>query len=165
MIKNYKGIDCKGRNHYDRNRQATKISIICDQNKVPVSVSFYGANIHDTKTIDESIKNINQNIFTDKRRVINIVGDKGYIINDGHKKIIYNRHKINIVTPYRKNQNKKNTKYERQILKDRYKVEHLFNDLDKFKYIKDRQNKYIKYYESFVYLALLIKFNDKICHM
>lgn len=161
MIKNYKGIDCIGKNHYDRNRKATKLSIICDQNKVPISVSFYGANIHDTKTIEESIKNINQNIFVDKRNTINIVGDKGYIINDNHKKIIYNRYKINIVTPYRKNQNKKNNKNEKRILKERYKIEHVFNDLDKFKYIKDRQNKYIKYYESFLYLGLIIKFHNK----
>jgi len=159
MIKNYKGIDCLGRNHYDRNRKGTKLSIVCDKNKIPLSVSFYGSNIHDTKTIDNTLKNINTEIFADRRKTINIVGDKGYIINNEHKKIIYNRFKINLITPYRKNQNKKNTNNEKQILKKRYIVEHLFNDLDKFKYIKDRHNKFLQYYESFLFLALIDKFH------
>ncbi|NDA64972.1 MAG: IS4/IS5 family transposase [Chitinophagia bacterium] len=158
MIKNYKGIDCIGRNHYDRNRRATKISIICDQNKVPVSVSLYEANIHDVHTIEKSCENINKNIFIDKRRTLNIIGDKGYIINDVHKKIIQKKFRINIITPYRKNQKKKNTKHEKTLLDTRYKVEHIFNDLDKFKYIKDRYNKFIRYYESFIYISLISKY-------
>ena len=41
MIKNISGCDSLGKNHYDRYRLATKQSIICDLNKIPLSKSHY----------------------------------------------------------------------------------------------------------------------------
>jgi hypothetical protein len=59
MIKNNAGVDGTCYNHFDRNRKATKQSIICDQNHVPSSCSFYPANVSDVKTIIEQLNGIN----------------------------------------------------------------------------------------------------------
>ena len=76
MIKNMNGTECLGSNHYDKGRKAVKLSIICDNNKVPLSVSFYKANEYDVNTIDNSIKDIPLEIFNNKRRNINIIAYK-----------------------------------------------------------------------------------------
>ena len=73
MIKNIRGSDCIGRNHFDRNRFATKLSIVCDQNGIPVSSSFYQANVHDTKTLEQSIKFIQSNLLQDHRQFYTLV--------------------------------------------------------------------------------------------
>jgi transposase len=74
MIKNVSGEDGTGRNPSDRGRQATKMSIICDENQVPLSCTFYPANQSDCTTIEQSVDAL-------KVRPVatTLVGDKGYI--------------------------------------------------------------------------------------
>lgn len=160
MIKNMNGTECLGSNHYDRGRKAVKLSIICDQNKVPLSVSFYKANIHDVNTINNSIKNLPNKIFNDKRRNTNIIADKGYIINKETQKKLYNENKIKIITPKRKNSKNNTTLKEKKLLKDRYKIEHVFKSLDNYRRILYIRDKKIINHESFTFLALLI-INDR----
>ena len=155
MIKNVLGSDSLGRNHYDRNRWATKQSIICDINKVPLSCSYYGANIHDVKTIEESLQKLTCKYRLDKRYVTNIVGDKGYIINQQKRSQLFNTYKMKLVTPKRCNQLHSVTKQTKALLKERYKVEHVFCRLDKFIRLRSRVDRYIDNYESFNYLAMV----------
>lgn len=80
-IKNILGQDVKGKNHYDRNRFGTKISIITDNLGTPVSITFSESNIHDINSVESSINNIPKNL----EKSSNIIGDKGYI-SDNLKK-------------------------------------------------------------------------------
>ena len=54
QVKNIAGADCVGRNPTDRGRNGTKISVICDDNIVPLSMTFYGSNEADSNTTLES---------------------------------------------------------------------------------------------------------------
>ena len=51
MIKNNRGVDEIGANHYDRYRNATKVSVVVSQQGIPLGLSFKGANVHDVKML------------------------------------------------------------------------------------------------------------------
>jgi hypothetical protein len=85
---------------------------------------------------------------------INIVGDKGYIINDAKRKIILKKN-VKITFPYRSNQIRQNTPVELIILKKRHCVENFFATLKQFKKIQLRYDSKIKSYAGFVNIALI----------
>lgn len=132
MIKNIHGSDLLGKNHFDRNRLATKMLVypsasaaICDKNKVPLSVSFYPANNHDALTIETSLEAIPCAIHRNKRYRSYLIGDKGYISKKENKDHLQHKHRINLVTPFRKNQ--KDTVSPKQTIllySSKFKKEH-----------------------------------------
>jgi hypothetical protein len=157
MIKNIQGCDCLGKNHFDRNRLATKVSLIIDKQSIPISCSFYPANQHDATTIDNSINNVIGQIKRRKSKLIhNLVGDKGYIVNKQNKVKRYQYHVINMVTSHRKNQKQKVTTKEKILLQSRYIIENVFCRLKKFNRIAFRRDRSIDTYKSFFYLGLVI---------
>ena len=110
------------------NLRTVKVTIICDQNKVPLIIAANRANIHDSKIlstsklINDSLNNIQKDFNFNK---IVLVGDKGYILNKTQKRILLKRN-IKLIHPYRKNQKNKNSKTNKKLLKERHKVEKLF---------------------------------------
>jgi hypothetical protein len=60
MIKNINGRDVLGMNHYDRYRQASKLNVIIDSNKIPISHILVGANINDAILTLSTVDNIQQ---------------------------------------------------------------------------------------------------------
>lgn len=168
MVKNYTGTDCVGRNHYDRSRHATKVladrpsaakasAVICDDNKIPLSVSFDRANVNDASLALPLIKTLPK-VIKNRRYTNHVIGDKGYILNQKVKKEIISKHKAVLITPYRRNQKKKNTSRERNKLKQRFNIEVLFNRLDNFTRIKCRNERLSINFESFHYLAFIVLF-------
>jgi len=157
MIKNIQGSDCIGKNHFDRNRLATKVSLIIDKQSIPLSCSFYPANQHDATTIDSSIKNVIGRIKRRKSKLIhNVIGDMGYIVNKQNKVRKINQHGINMVTPHRKNQKNKITTKDKMLLQSRYIIENVFCRLKKFNRVAFRRDKSITSFKSFFYLGLVI---------
>ena len=85
-----------------------------------------------------------------------ITGDKGYIINEA--KIAKLKEKnVTIIAPKRKNQNTVNTPTEKEKLKGRYKVENMLCKIKVFQRVHVRQDKKLKNYMGFVYLACICK--------
>lgn len=66
--------------------------------------------------------------------------------------------KTNIHVPKRKNQIKEVDAKTKEILKGRYNVEHVFQRIKTCKRISNRQDKKSSVFESFIYLALIVKF-------
>ena len=71
MTKNQYGIDCIGRNPTDRGRNATKISTLCDQNGVTISIHSSPANIPGVSLLESTLTNKLETLkylelFTDK---------------------------------------------------------------------------------------------------
>ena len=156
MIKNAAGRDCLGRNHYDRSRLATKMSMICTTDRVPLAYCFVPANVNDVSTVDTVVERLPQILHKDGRRRYIMVGDKGYVMNDEKKASMQQKHRIKMVHPYRRNQTKKNTQKERALLRRRAPVEHVFCRLDKFMRLHIRRDHYIKSFAAFTDLALAI---------
>ncbi len=89
-----------------------------------------------------------------KNKKINLIGDKGYLINDAYKKDL---EKINVkmVAAKRKNQKVKNTDEEKYCLKERYKIENSIAKIKVFNRVHVRRDKLLCTYMGFVYLAFI----------
>ena len=67
---------------------------------------------------------------------------------------VFNRN-INIVTPKRKNQKNRTSLNDKHLLKDRYKIEHVFAKIKSNNHIMVRTEKTITNYLSFIYISFL----------
>ncbi len=131
----------------NKKKKISKLSIISDK-KVPLQINLFNGNVHDSNTTDTEINNLINKMSYKK---INICGDKGYI-NRELKNNLINK-KINLITPYKKNQKKTNNTYEKKILMNRYHVEHMNNIVKRHSRISERKDHFVKTYMSYVYIA------------
>lgn len=74
-IKNVLGSEMVGPNHYDRYRPGTKLSIICDDLGIPISIQINKSSLHDSKFINNNLQTVPIDISSSKF----LIGDKGYI--------------------------------------------------------------------------------------
>ena len=74
MVKNIKGKDVIGINHYDRHRSATKINVIVTSKGIPLSIQIVEANRHDASITADSVKDITLKVVGSR-----LIADKGYI--------------------------------------------------------------------------------------
>ena len=124
-------------------------NIISKKNKIKTST-------HDVMMIQTSLNNI-KTTFTDIKS-ITLTGDLGYLSSKIYK---LNNENIQLITPKRKNQKKKNTENERIKLCSRYKIENCFGLLKQYERIMIRKDKKMKTFMSFIYMACTIE-NNKI---
>ena len=79
------GYQSIGRNYQDKFKNGNKVTIICDNNKFPLSMNIDKANIHDTNLVNKVVNNLQNTIPLNN---IQLVGDKGYIMSDDKKKFL-----------------------------------------------------------------------------
>ena len=167
-INNKYGSEYIGINNEYKKKNVTALTVICDDNKLPLAVSYMAINKNKTKagnnTIRHDIKGVqptlnNIPINLKKYIKINLIGDKGYITQKKYK--VFNR-KVKMTCPKRKNQKTKNTKTEKIMLKDRHKIENLFASIKNYNRISLRRDKHIKNYMSFVYVGLMKYISNKL---
>lgn len=96
-----------------------KLTIIANQNGIPVTYHLMAANKHDVKAVSDATKELTH---------IWLIGDKGYV---GKKRAdqLYQQRRIRVITPKRKNQKQRNTKWERRKLKHRQIIERMNQQL------------------------------------
>ena len=144
-----------------RKKNITGLSVICDQNTLPLSVSTIDINRklnNNCKTASHEIKNVQKtldkiNFPSIKEYVkINLIGDKGYITKN--KFNVFNRN-INIVAPKKKNQKIRTSLNDKILLRDRYKIEHIFAKIKSNNHLIIRTEKSIINYLSFIYISFL----------
>jgi transposase len=158
MVKNICGRDFLGPNPTDRGRLGSKISSICDNNQVPLSCTFYGANVGDSTTTMESFESIPTEcrLRIDRRTTINLIGDKGYISSADKNRL--RRSRVNLTTPYKKDSRESRIPHSmsdktKLKLKNRHHIENIFCRMDKFKRIIIRQEQLMLYYSGWNFLA------------
>jgi putative transposase len=156
MIKNVSGVDYLGRNPTDRGRMATKMSMICATAMVPVSCTFYGANIADVTTTEASVDAINCRIKKDSRYTNVLIGDKGYVSKKVARALDLKR--ITMLTPKKKNSKDRNRMSDKNksMLKRRHRVENTFCRFDKFKRLHCRVDRHLCNYIALNQLAMMI---------
>jgi hypothetical protein len=131
----------------NKKKKICKLSVISDKN-ILLQINLFNGNVHDSKTTKIEINNLINKI---SYRKINICSDKGYINNELKNKLVHKN--INLITPYRKNQQNKNTKHEKNILNNRYHVKHMNNIFKKHSRITERKDHKINTFVSFIYIA------------
>jgi hypothetical protein len=145
----------------NKKKNITPISMICDQNKLPLCISNVEMNkiiYNKRKTAKHEIKNVQRTLDKINIKVkdyvdINLIGDRGYITKE---KFTINNKKISIITPKRKNQkNKIITKKEKSLLKERHKIENVFALINNNNRVMVRRDKNLNNYFSFIYISML----------
>ncbi len=148
-FKNMLGCEDIGRNHYDRFKKATKLSIITDAKGIPLSLSLNASNIHDSQMLD----NLLQNMQVDPSKFTHLIADSGYMSADKEKQL-YREHLLKYITQRRKNCKIQNTTYDNDRLRKRHIVENSFAWIKQYKRLQFRYEKKIDAFYSFVYLAV-----------
>ena len=154
-----------------RKKNITNLVFITDENKLPLSyycnkikeIKPYGRTTleHENKSVQPLLDKIKSTIPT--RANVNLIGDKGFINSIQYR--IQNKD-VNLITPKRRNQIRRNTDEEKKLLKIRIKIEHFnssFKSCDRLNIRKDRQ---ILTYLGFVNIFLIdyyFKYNSKNC--
>lgn len=149
MIKNVKGVDLIGSNHYDRYRNGSKVSVIVTRNGYPLGIKISGSNRHDSNMVIDNLNDIKIKIIGSR-----LIGDKGYI-SKKLKKQLKDKRQIILVHPYRKNQKLKLTSSNIKLLKKRHIVENTFSWLQNFKKLKMRYDIDSSNFIQFYYLGLI----------
>jgi hypothetical protein len=176
FINNKYGIESIALNTDNKKKRSSKLSIITDQDKFIYSIINIKINtidnikldkrfkknkikkkfkqrkafVHDIKTIQSTLDNINLKYDFNE---VTLLGDKGYI--NKNENYYINKKKINLITYKRKNQNKNNENEENK-LKKRIYVENAIGLIKKNERILTRKDHKIKTYMGFVYLGCLI---------
>jgi hypothetical protein len=127
FVANKSGSELVGTNPTYYKKNVTKLSIVCDVNKIPLSITAFKSTINDCKTIIDSIKHLNLN------NKINLIADKGYMTKKVNKIYLLKKYKIKLITPRKKNQhNIRISKIMRSKLKVRNKVENCIQSIKRF---------------------------------
>lgn len=93
-----------------------KLNLLVNQNGIPCVHSLIAANRHDLIGAKQIIQE--QNL-----KGLILVGDKGYLMKEDEKKGIKRKRLIQLITPYRRNQKKKNNRREKKFLQKRRIIE------------------------------------------
>lgn len=167
-INNKYGSEYIGINNEYKKKNVTSLTVICDDNKLPLAVSYMDINKNKTKagynTIRHDVNGIqptlnNIPIKLKKYVKVNLIGDKGYITQKKFR--VFNR-QVKMTCPKRKNQKTKNTKIEKRLLTNRHKIENFFASIKNYNRISLRRDKHILNYMSFVHIGLMKYLSDKL---
>ena len=135
-----------------KGKRAIKVHSICDKNKITRSIIITPSNKMDVTQIEQLIEKVFIPIKKSYRNPHYTVGDKGYISKNISNKL----RKTNIILTYpqRKNQKNNNSKYKKELLKDRFKVEHSYNNFKRgWKRIDKFYERCIEHYLGFRIIA------------
>ena len=166
LISNKLGIDNIGYNPQNPKHKVSKISLISDENGIPLIADIYNGSSYDSKILDNQLDGF-INIFPKLLNNKNIMlGDAGYDSKQLKDKIANNN--IGILLTAKNKRNIKNkldalklSDNEKKLLKKRIKVEHLNAQLKQYKRVSIRYDKFSTNYRQFIHLAcidIIIKF-------
>lgn len=139
-------------------KQAMRLSIIVDKNRIPLTYSIHPAYNNDSYLGFELAKTLKLN----DNKEHYLVGDKGYYMNKLKKDYLLKNNKLKLLVPKKKY--KKNTKstqvhhsaHMKQLLKNRIVIEHTNSIIHRsFKRIHQIYEKTKNSYDAFIKLALI----------
>jgi len=168
LIINKTGIDEIGYGSETRKKKFTKLTVISDNDANLIAVIAHKANdkeikfknndkIYQIKTLEHEIKGIVPAISSLRtNKNITLTADAGYVMHDKDKLILKNKLKITLISPYRCNQNRENTKEEIELLKKRPKVENAIQKLKRYNRVHVRRDQLLCSYMGFVHMAYMV---------
>jgi transposase len=162
FINNKMGIDYINYNKQIPKHKVSKISLITDLNGIPLDINLSSGNTNDSKIFFNQLDNfININAIKKNNKNI-FLGDAAYDSNNIRNKLkdlnlgilVVPKNKrnikdINILASHKLNLKNKN------LLKNRYKIEFTNNRLKQYKRINIRYDKFGINYLNYVYLAAI----------
>jgi len=162
LVANKYGIDLVTYNVQLKKHKSSKVSIVIDDNSIPIDYQITNSNNHDASIFINHIDNIAQkypNLCTDNKIFIADAAYDSMNIRNKLKtcklgKLVCDKNKRNTKNPDILKKHKINL-YEKMLLNKRSKIEHVNNVIKKNKTINVRYDKYGTKYSSFVLIALI----------
>jgi transposase len=148
-VYNKNGINKIGRNKFYKNKKVTKISLMTDKRGFPLSIHFLKGNYHDTKCFPKHIRDAKTITPSIKKTII---ADKAYASNKNYN-LLSNNNFDHIIPPRKNMKLAKTYKYDSDQYKKRIKIEHIFGRFKLFRRVDQRNDKFLRNYSGFVYLA------------
>ena len=162
LISNKLGIDNIGYNPQHPKHKVSKVSLITDVNGIPLMANIYNGSTYDSKILDIQL---NDFIIKYPKMLTNnniLLGDAGYDSNKLKDKVKNNNIGVLLTARNRRNIKDKNklealklSDKEKQLLKNRIKVEHVNAQLKKYKRLSIRYDKYSNNYTLFLHLSCI----------
>jgi putative transposase len=156
-VKNVFGLrgEVLGRNHTDRGRLATKVSMACDSTGTPICFRFHPGNRNDIRTLgcllDEGVRKLKTVNFPTQFR--SLYGDRGY--DSANCRSIAQGHGLDTVIPRRRSggapARMRGVVEEQEAT--RYVVEQTFGIFDLFRRLKVRYDGLAPTFKSFHFMA------------
>jgi len=162
LISNKLGIDKIGYNPQNPKHKVSKISLITDDNGIPLMADIYNGSSYDSKILDNQLDSFiskfpmllnNNNI---------ILGDAGYDSKKLKDKVANNKIGLLLTARNKRNIKDKNkldalklTDNEKKLMKKRIKVEHINAQLKQYKRLSIRYDKLSVNYSVFIHLACI----------
>jgi hypothetical protein len=153
----------------NKKKNITPLTFISDNNGLSLAYRHIDINrkigkrkthVHEINNSQHTLDKIDLKV---KKYVdLTLTGDKAYISNRTYNALTQT---IKIITPKRKNQKSKNTKKEKKLLSERFKIEHLNCKIKKYNRIYVRKDKKFNNYISFTCMAFLMMYFDFIDKM
>ena len=103
--------------------------------------------IHDIKILDETLKNVKQDIDS---KYYHLIGDKAY---KNKLDLTLNNKKVIMITPDKKNAIIKNSHYRNKKLKKRTKIEHSNLEIKRYERCLIRKDKKLNNFLSWIYIS------------
>lgn len=140
---------------------------VCDDSEIVKKIKLEQECINKPKikkiiiqTLEHDIKGIMPALETcgiPRETKINLIGDKGYIMNENGKKALLERN-VTLITSYRTNQKKRNTPSEKEKLKQRGSIERKFRSVKQNNRVHVRKDRNMVNYIGFFYLGVIKTF-------
>jgi putative transposase len=144
-VKNVRGRDVLGKNHTDRGRRATKVSLLSDAHSVPIAFAFHTGNKNDCMTLSHLLDVAKRKTGGPLTPHQELYADKGYDSQRCRNACI--RHNLQPLIPHRGT--------NETWSPVRCAVEVTFGRLDNFRRVIVRYDSLIKNFKSLHYLAAL----------
>jgi aspartate/glutamate racemase len=150
-----KGDTLLGRIHCDKHKRGLKVTVIVTDKNHLLDINIASGQPHDISVVSETYKKFAYNHKSNKKRRVNLVGDKGYI-SRVYKKYFAKR-KIHYIVPKKKNQKTvdKYTYYDTNLLKKRHLVENYFAHLKQYSRLRFMYEKMVYIYKGFLLLGVM----------
>ena len=100
QVKNVYGVDVLGRNHADRGRNSTKVSLLTDSKAVPIAMSFFRGNRNDCQTLRHTLNEACRKTAGPLSPHGSLHADKGY--DSVTCRSICRNHGLNAIIPQRR---------------------------------------------------------------
>jgi transposase len=149
-IYNKYGVNKIGRNKFYKNKKTTKISLMTDINGFPLSVLFMKGNYHDNSVFEKHIRDALVILPNNKKK---IMADKAYSSKKNYD-LLESKNITHIIPPRKNMKIAKTYKYNKDEYIKRIKIEHIFSRLKMFRRLNVRYEKLVRYFSSFVFIAL-----------
>ena len=151
-INNKNGINKVARNKFYKNKKITKVSLLSDSNGFPLSIFFMKGNYHDNSVFLKHIKDAT--IMLPKKN-LKVMADKAYSSKENYD-FLENNNIKHIIPPRNNMKIAKTYTYDKKEYIKRIKIEHIFGRLKMFRRINDRQDKLLRNFSGFCFLAFSI---------